>query len=250
MKNINLSKEEVKAHDKFQTTIENAFNWLVKNAKVVLVAMIGVVGIFGGMTVFNHLNEKKELELQEKYYEAESGFLKKSETTNKPAAGAEPNKNENPASLDYSAELTILKELIEKHPSSQAAKMSGILLAEINKKTNKTEDTLKYLNLVTGFKSDTLSALFTHLKGQAFADTGDCGSAVKQWESNLNLKNAEFLIEETKLNLAICYKELNDLAKAESFLNDIKANAKANKVNVVKDAKKYLRLIQLTKKNI
>lgn len=256
MKTIHLDKEQVKAHDKLQSSIEVIFNFFIKNSKFTLIAIIALVAIFGGTSFISYLNQKNEVELQEKYYTAESSYLKKSEeasklnTENKDTKKTEEVKKTENKTVDYTNELNTLKEVIEKSPSSQAAKMSGILLAEINRKNNNTTETLKYINLVKTSNNDTLSALFNHMKGQVLADSGDCKGAVSQWESNLNNKAADFLKDETKLNLAVCYQQLNETTKAESILNDIKMTAQPNKALVAKEAKKYLRYIQLKKKTI
>ena len=86
-------------------------------------------------------------------------------------------------------------------------------------------------------------------KAQALSVANKCADAITAWDKVVTDSKAKFLHIEAQVNQALCYKNLNDLAKAEDVLMKIKNNTKDEAYSADRnpEVEKVLRLIQFQK---
>ena len=116
-------------------------------------------------------------------------------------------------------------------------------------KENKPEVAAEWLTKTETGSSNLTNLLVRMKKGQALSLANKCADAIAVWDKVVADSNAQYLHIEAKVNQALCYKNMNDLAKAEDVLLQIKKNSKNGEYSAEKnpDVEKVLRLIQFQK---
>jgi tetratricopeptide (TPR) repeat protein len=150
-----------------------------------------------------------------------------------------------PAALDYEKDFSaIVKKfegVIESDPSSTAALMAALNIAEIGAQYHKEDVALSALNKAKP-STNILSVLLLNEKATAQANLNDCKSAVETWSKLVNLPQAAAIKGQVLLKQGLCYESLNDNVKAEENYNKVIADSKEG--NLSKSAEKYIRLLK------
>lgn len=261
-----LSKDDVKM-DVVTQELQKGFVWATHHTQMVLIASATFLILGAGYSAYSYFDSKKEEQNQESYYLVERQYLdlkskfEAAENPKKPEPAAakdtkgkaKPAQPETPAAAKASGNLdkdygSVVKEflsVIEKAPTSKAAMMAGLNLADLYSDYNQSEAALKALEKLKT-RQDLLSALVLNRRADLKADLNDCKGALPLWDDVLKNKKASFLAGEVKLKKGLCYEALNDIAQAKSMYTQAKEGA--DKSTVAKTAEKYLRLLE-TKSN-
>jgi predicted negative regulator of RcsB-dependent stress response len=252
MADIKLNKKDVKSPDQIQAKLASGFQFGTEHATAIGVAFLAFVVIGAGIAGKNYLDEKKEAEVQTKYFSVEKKLLEtkaKFETAaNPPAADPKakaPAKVEIKASGDFekdygpvAAELTTV---IKDAPKSKAAKMAALSLSEVQMQYQKFSEAQATLAMVNPDGKDLLSAIVQSQLGSIQADQKDCKTALTTWEKVLNNKTAKALHASIKLKQGLCFEALNEIDKARNTYTGLAAEDKESQA--AKTAEKYLRLL-------
>lgn len=252
-----LSKDEIKKPDALTKELKKGFEWTAQHSNLVL----GLVGVFilagGGYSVYQWMQISAEKKLQSQYFSIEKQYLEKKTKFDQFAAKqAEPVKAEKNKKVednedkglkptgdldqDYGSVLAAFEKFVTEKPASSAAKMSALQAAGIYLSYKQPEKAIAVLNKVRG-SGDTLSAMVFSQMGTAFADKGDCKSAIDTWSKVLSNKKVGFLYPEVKLKQGICYEALKDVASAEKLYMEVK---EANAGSISSSAENYLRALK------
>ena len=237
-----LTKDEIKKPDALTTELKKGFEWSARHSNIVL----GVVGLFilvgDGYSVYQWMQSSAEQKLQSQYFAIEKQYLDKKtkfdQFSTKEAAPVKSDKNKKNEEIadkgqkptgdlnqDYGSVLAAFEKFVNDKPASSAAKMSALQAAGIYLSYKQPEKAIEVLNKIKG-SGDTLSAMVYSQMGTAFADKGDCKSAIDTWSKVLSNKQVGFLYPEVKLKQGICYEALKDVASAEKLYLEVKeANA-------------------------
>jgi predicted negative regulator of RcsB-dependent stress response len=222
--------------------------FLENNIKGILgiAGLVIVAGLIGTLVSQNSISKEKQV--QEKFFAIDAKVKKYKEDKFK-AADKTAEKKEEVASVpvDVNQLKTELETFVNENTGTVAAQIAGLELAEIYNSENKGNDALALLQKVET-KSDLLSNVLVRMKiAQSFADQDRCSDALIIWNKVLGSKATSYLHAEAKINQALCYKKMNDLAKAEEILNQVK-NDKADETGQSnREADRILRLIQFNK---
>jgi predicted negative regulator of RcsB-dependent stress response len=255
-----ISKQDLKSPDKIQQELRKGFQWTAQHSKLVGVILLAFFVLGAGISAKNYLDEKRENDLQAKYFQAEKKFLeKKSGFEQAKMAEAQPKdpkaKTPPPAAAgkptgdfaqDYGSVTEEMMKVIAEKPSSKAAKMAALHVSSVQieyQKMTEAESTLKMID--TGSK-DLLSGLIENQLGTVQANLKNCNSALSTWDKVLSNARARSLHANIKLKQGLCYESMNDTAKAEKLYNEAKADDKESAT--AKTADKYLRLLQTAKR--
>ncbi|AZZ36808.1 hypothetical protein CIK05_08405 [Bdellovibrio sp. qaytius] len=226
--------------------------FLEKNIKGILglAGLVIVAGLIGTLVTANSV--KKEKQIQEKFFAIDAKVKKykedKFKASNKATDKAADKKDEVVSvPVDLNQLKTELEAFLSENTGSVAAQIAGLELADIYSEENKSAEALALLQKVET-KTDLLSNVLVRMKiAQSLADQDKCSDALIIWGKVLATKATSYLHAEAKINQALCYKKMNDLAKAEDILNAVK-NDKADETGQSnKEAERILRLIQFNK---
>lgn len=255
-----ISKAELKKPDAFTATGQKILNWLAENAMIVVAVLGAGVVVLLGIGAWSYVSENREIALQEKYFVLEKK-LQETRARFEEAAAAERMKKADPKAAanankgpmatgdlekDYGNIPLELEAFINEAPQSNAALMAGLHLANLYSTHGKVDQALGVLQkLNTGEKTNSfLRALIVHQKAALTAEKGDCAGAISLWEKISSDKKAQFLHQESKLNIGLCHEKNGDLTAAQKFYGEAAQGADADSA-AAKDAEKYLRLSRL-----
>ncbi|QDK37823.1 tetratricopeptide repeat protein [Bdellovibrio sp. NC01] len=262
-----LSKEDLKSPDQVTKTLREGFVWTTTHSKLVVGAIAIFVVIGGGISISGYLSEKKETEVQEKYFLVEKAYNDKkrgfeeasraemmaAQSKDKKVPAVDPSKKATgDLQKDYGTVVPGFEALINDGPKTKAAQMAALNLSAIYIEYKKPEEALATLQKVEkGLnKSDATSALILLQTGNVQADKGDCKAAVDSYQKIADSKAFQFAHDEAKLRMGLCYEAMNDSAKAEQLYTEVakKENSEApTDVAAVREASKYLRLLKAKK---
>ncbi len=254
-----ISKQDLKSPDKVLQELQKGFQWTTQHSKLVGVTLLAFLVLGAGISAKNYLDEKSENDIQAKYYPIEKKFLDKKtgfEQAKAAVAPAKDPKSKTPPpavegkatgdfAQDYGPLATDLMKIIEEKPSSKAAKMAALHLAEVQieyQKMNEAEATLKK---VDADHKDLLSGLVQNQLGTVQANLNDCNGAISTWQKVLSNARAKSLHSNIKLKQGLCYENLKEISKAEQMYSEAKNDDKESVV--ARTAEKYLRLLQTAK---
>lgn len=222
--------------------------FLEKNVKGIL-GIAGLVVVAGLIaTLVSQNSMRKEKETQEKFFAIDAKVKKYKEERFK-ASDKSADKKQETASVpvDVNALKTELEAFINENTGSVAAQIAGLELADIYSADNKSAEALALLQKVET-KSDLLSNVLVRMKiAQSLADQDKCSEALAIWSKVLASKATSYLHTEAKINQALCYKKMNDLAKAEEILNQVKNDKEDETGQSNREAERILRVIQFNK---
>ncbi len=242
-------------------------NLIEKNWKLILGICGIIILIGGGLATQSALATAHEKKAQEGFFLIEKKYTdyktKKdapdqaaSKPKDKKAAVAKAVETKPEAKLDseaLAAQLTGIKKELEnfiaENSKSKATQMAALYLAEILRQENNKQLALTTLQKVVTGDSGLVNTLVQQQIGQLLADLGKFQEAIDTWQQIINRKEAQFLHDELKIQQALCYQKLNDTKKAEELLTNL-ANQKVDNpsdTSNVKEAARYLRLIQIKK---
>lgn len=183
----------------------------------------------------------KEKLAQENYFIVEKNLLelKEKQTTAK-------------VGVDFSQSKKDLEKIISDYPGSVAAQMAAIHYAKLLADEKNFDAALSVLQKAENKDKGMVNTLVQQQIGQLLADKNECLRAIEVWQKIINRKEAAFIHGETKIQQALCYAKLNDLKKAEEILTKLanqssSINSETAADHSVKEAEKYLRLIQFKK---
>lgn len=259
-------EKELRKPDAFLQKLNNAYQWALGHTTTILVALavFAVVGI--GTSIWGYFHEKNEAEWQEKYAGIEKRLLdvrqKFDEAEQKsqlqaakkdPKAEAVTGLPTGDLAKDYGTIPADLEALINAAPKTRAAEMAALNLAELQVRHGQNDlamATLEKVNQNDG-TSDLVSALVVNSKANLRADKGDCAGALTLWEKIVRNSNANFLHDESRLRMGLCYETMNDLAKAEQVYTELATKdiqgGRDLDSTAAKDAERYLRLLKVKK---
>ncbi len=222
--------------------------FLEKNVKGIL-GIAGIVIVAGLVaTLVNANSIKKEKQTQEKFFAIDAKVKKYKEEKFK-ASDKTADKKEEVASVpvDVAQLKTELEAFVSENTGSVAAQIAGLELADLLSTENKSAEALALLQKVET-KTDLLSNVLVRMKiAQSLADQDKCSEALVIWSKVLSSKATSYLHAEAKINQALCYKKMNDLAKAEEILNQVKNDKTDETGQSNREADRILRLIQFNK---
>lgn len=255
-----IDSKELKSPDKLQQELQKGFQWTTQHSKLVGLLLIGFLVVGAGLSAKSYLDEKKEAELQSKYYQAEKKLVEKKNAFQAAQAQADapkPKKGEKapePAGVkasgdfdkDYGPVATELNKIIEEAPKSKAAKMAALNLSDVQAEYGKNEDALNTLKKVSAGSKDLLLGLVHTQMGTIQANMNDCQSALGTWDQVLSNAKAISMHSSVKLKQGLCYESMQDFTKAERLYTE--AKAEQGDSPTAKAAEKYLRLLQTAKK--
>lgn len=270
VQNHNLPLKTKKSHDKstdiVQKDLRMGFQWTVQHSKSVAV-VVGVFLLIGAaISAKTYFNDKAENEIQSEYYKVEKTFSEKKakfeqaeEAAKAPKKAADKKQEEakaiaealaNKASgdfeKDYGTLAQDLNKIIEKAPSSKAAKMAALNLSGVQVQYKKAEEAKSTLSKVfTNNSNDLLSGMVAAQLGTVQANQNDCAGAISTWQKVLANSSAKALHGEIKLKQGLCYESLKDYSKAEQSYSSAQQDDKEG--NIGKTAEKYLRLMKSSK---
>ena len=228
-------------------------NYIEKNIKSIGITLAVALVVGLGFTFNNYRQTAHETKLQEQYFMIEVKIKKmkdaqfKASQENKADVKAVP-KTE--ATSISTAELQAeLQAFVNTAKKTVAGQMAALELAHILVTENKPEAAIEWLNKVETGSSNLTNLLVRMKKAQALSVANKCADAITAWDKVVADSKAQFLHIEAKVNQALCYKSMNDLAKAEDVLLQIKSNSKNGEYSAEKnpDVDKVLRLIQFQK---
>ncbi len=262
---VKIDKKDLKSPDKFQQELQKGFQWTTQHSKMVGIAIIGLMVIGAGISAKTYLDDKKEEELQARYFQIEKKMMEKKDAFEKaaltPPPAAADAKKKTPAAppvvagekasgdfdKDYGTLAQDMSKIIDEAPKSKAAKMAALNLSDVQIQYQKLAEAQSTLQKVKTGSRDLLSALVQTQLGTVQADLKDCNSAVSTWQQVLANSSAKALHGNVKLKSGLCYESLKDFAKAEKLYTEAKNEDKDSVA--AKTAEKYIRLLPTTKKD-
>ena len=263
-----FSKEELKSPDQMTKTLREGFVWTTSHSKMVISAIVIFIVVGAGVSISGYLSEKKETEVQEKYFVLEKAYNDKRRgfdeavraemaaaqaKDKKTAPAVDPSKKATgDLQKDYGSVISGFETLVSEAPKTKAAQMAALNLSAIFTDYKKTDEALAALQKVEkGLnKSDATSALVYMQIGNVYANKSDCKAAVDTWQKIAENKSFQFAHDEVKLRMALCYESMNDLTKAEQLYTEVSKKEDANSPTdtaAVREAGKYLRLLKAKK---
>ena len=226
-------------------------NFMEKNIKsIAITAAFGlVVGL--AFTIYHYRQTAHETKLQEQFFAIDVKIKKMKEdqfkATQEAKQDAKTTAKTAPISIpELQAELETFITTAQK---TVAGQMAALELAQILMAENKPDVAAEWLTKTETTSSNLTNLLVRMKKGQALSLANKCADAIVVWDKVVANSNAQYLHIEAKVNQALCYKNMNDLAKAEDVLLQIKKNSKNGEYSAEKnpDVEKVLRLIQFNK---
>ena len=226
-------------------------NFIEKNIKSI--AITAVFGLVVGLafTIYHYRQASHEAKLQEQFFAIDVKIKKMKDdqfkATQETKQDAKPAAKTTPVSIpELQAEL---ENFVTTAQKTVAGQMAALELAQILMTENKPEVAAEWLTKTETTSSNLTNLLVRMKKGQALSLANKCADAIAVWDKVVADSNAQYLHIEAKVNQALCYKNMNDLAKAEDVLLQIKNNSKNGEYTAEKnpDVEKVLRLIQFQK---
>ena len=215
------------------------------NWKVFLGIFMAFVVGGAAVAVTTNISQNKEKKAQEAYFNVEK---KLNDLKSKQAAPADPAKKSEV--VDFTLVKTDLEKVITDYPNSIASQMAAVHLAGILSEEKNYDAALTILQKVENKDKGLVNTLVQQKIGQLLADKDKCNDAIKVWQKVIDRKEAAFIHSELKLQQALCYAKTNDLKKAEEILTNLAAQAadiESGNPTSLKEAEKYLRLLQFKK---
>lgn len=253
-----LTKQDVRAPDRFQKALTTWLDWAGQNSRLVLGVIAIAVLVGAGMAVARYKASQAQLSYQEKFSVIERQLLDKKQSFEE-ARRAQENKTETKSALpsgdlskDYGTLVGEMEALIQQAPWSVAASMAALHVAELKVEYKMPDQALAVLELVNP-KNEMRglpATLIVSMKAGLLADKGDCKTAVGLWEKISRSAQAAFLKNDAKLRMGLCYESMNEIAKAEQLYGEVAAQDDKNPGaggESSREAERYLRLLKLKK---
>lgn len=249
--NRHISKQELKRADQLTAAGRNAFEYILKNQKMVLSVALVLLLAGAGYVAWDKVNYSKEVTVQEDFYSIEKSYLKTKEAFDKAeaeqkdkalkeASKKDPTKKKaledtqeastpslTPPSgdlnKDYGTVVTGWNKLIDAHPGSKAAAMAALELSQLYLKYKAPKEALSVLSKVKNQQNSDhfLGAMVFHSYAKLLADQGQCQDAIGIWEGLEKKKKLEFLAEQSQMGRALCLESLGQTEKAEAVFKDL-----------------------------
>lgn len=265
--NHSISKEELRRPDQITAAGQRIFAKMLGQQKMILGAVVGLLLLGAGIVAWDQGRTKKELSIQEQYYEVERAYLKKKEAFDKAELQTkDPAKKGETTGLptgdfnkDYGTEVQGWLQLIESHPSSKSAAMAALELSQLYLKYNKNNEALQVLSKVKAHQNSDglLGALVFQSYATELANQGQCQDSLNIWDHLEKKKKMAFLSEQAQMGKALCLETLGQVEKAEIVLKDLVAGKGLSekqvqpkpKSQIQRTAENYLRYLKV-KKNL
>lgn len=240
--------------------LQKGFQWTTSHSKAVVGVLVIFLIIGLGLSGYSYFGEKKETELQSKYFQLENEYLKKKEQfslyessskalatstksdkkastdTTKKTEGTKPTGD---IEQDYGPIKTGLSDLIQSAPNSKAAALSGLLVSEILQDYQKSSEAIDLLKKINA--SGQLGLLVKSKLGTELANNNDCSGANEVWSRIVADKNAQFFAPDLKIKMALCAHTLGKNEDAKKLLSEVMQGPKESAST--KSAEKYIRLL-------
>ncbi len=226
-------------------------NFFEKNIKSI--AITAAFGLMIGLafTIYQYRQTSQEAKLQEQFFTIEIKIKKMKEEQFKTTQEAKQDVKgaAKPATVSVPELQAELEAFVTTAQKTVAGQMAALELAQILMTENKPDLAAEWLTKTETASSNLTNLLVRMKKGQALSLANKCADAIAVWDKVVADSNAQYLHIEAKVNQALCYKNMNDLAKAEDVLLQIKNNTKNGEYSAEKnpDVEKVLRLIQFQK---
>lgn len=193
---------------------------------LLLVAALGWAG-------FHYWREGQEKAALLALYESQSPLLKKKAEFARAELPQTPEKDKEQANLtkenlvhasgdlqtDYGPELKRLKAVIDKFPTSKAAVLAALDLADLyasHKDPSRAIEVLARVEKALA-RRELLYGIWTMKLANLRAEAGDCPGAIEGWQKILAGDEHRYLHPEANLRLGVCYENMKDLAKAKEM---------------------------------
>ncbi|MFN3455036.1 MAG: tetratricopeptide repeat protein [Pseudobdellovibrio sp.] len=199
-------------------------------------------------TLISYSSTNKEKQAQDKFYALDAKVQKFREDKLK-ASAPQADKKEDVAQvkIDVNQLKSELNQFASEYQGTVAGQMASLQLSQILSDEGNPGEALTLLQKAET-KSDSLANTLVRMKiAQLFSDQDKCQDAITLWGKIISSKSASFVHAEAKLNQALCYKKLNELAKAEEILNQVRNEKSEESVDASREAERILRLIQFNK---
>lgn len=258
-----FDQKDLKSPDKLQAELQKGFQWTTQHSRLVGLSLLALLLIGAGVSAKSYLDDRKEKELQAKYFPLEKKLLEKKISFAAAAEAAAAPKDEKSKKTqpetpkgekasgnfeqDYGSIAQDLMKLIDEAPESNAAKMAALNLSELQIQYGLLPQAQKTLTQVKAGNKDLLSAMVWTQLGTVQGNQNDCNGAISTWQKVLSNKKAKSLQSAVKLKQGLCYEHLKDTAQAEKLYTE--ASLQDKESATARAADKYLRLLQSTKKN-
>ena len=219
-------------------------DWVEKNSKIFVIVFVTLVIGLGAFWSYS-LYESQQIQSVAKI----SGII-----TRKVELLEQAIKNaKNPKSDDFkdnlSNEIQDLKsrisELALKYPSKSLTDLALIRFSGFLESQNKSDESLKILELAKTSPKRKLSGVLLLLKAKIFHETGSDKEALATYDRILAEENWKSFHAEALIQKALLNKQAGDFESAETNLK--KAKTLNDSGAFFEDAEKYLRLIQYKK---
>lgn len=263
-----INKNDLKSPDIVQAELRKGFQWTTSHSQMVLGLSAVVLLAWGGWLAMDHFAQAKETTAQAEFFKIEKKYLEKKDKfsqslneemkkdlANKKAKNDAKNTVETKSSAegptgdlakDYGSEIEDFSQLISKNPSTKAAQMAGLHLAQIQVEYGQFAQAEDSLKKVLSNKSTLLSALVMKQLGVVQSNLNNCQGALESWSKVLANAEGKSFYADIKLNMGLCYESLKDFSNAEKMYADVKS-VDANSP-ISKSAEKYLKLLETVKK--
>ncbi len=251
--------------DRFEMASRDMLAGIAKQGGVI-VSVIGVLAVAAGIGVFwAHRQTSQETDLQAKYYTLEKRYLETKrgfdeavvQAKNKTAKKADPKADTKTDTAmaatgdltkDYGTLPADFEQLVAESPKSKAAEMAALNVAQIYLSYGQKDKALAVLQKVntTARTNDFSGALVVESRASLMADNGDCKGAIGLWDKIIADKSSQWLRDESKLRMGLCFESQNEMARAEQIYKEVAAkDIKQPDRETSRDAERYLRLLKL-----
>lgn len=261
---VKIKELDLKKPDAFVDKGQHLLQWIDKNTKLI----VGIISLFvllgAGVVSYKMFSDKKEVQAQEEYFLLDKSYSKKKSNfeaaknaKNEEAAKKNGKAKETTPAVDdnavmatgdlekdFGVELNGFKEFSTRKAGLKAGDLAALQVADIYMTYDKYEEAKTWLaDVVKKTNRNSLTgAMVINAYGTALANSGDCGSAISQWDSLAKVKDLNFMSDELSLKKAICYESMGDKAKAEELYKNISSKDSSA---LKKTAAQMLRLLSV-----
>ncbi len=242
-----LTKEEVKAPDKFIQLTDNLIAALERHRKAVFgTIVLGFLAV-GGLTLSSYFMNRSERIAQSELYEIEK---QDTEIAKKISEDKTAKPSETGEGLDkYTEVIAKYEKFITAGKSDKSTAMAAIDLSHLYRKHaqfEKAETVLKKLSAQTKKGDVFFDAMLMELANVQI-ELQKFDESIKTSESIVADLAAKYFHPQALLNIGLCYSKQGNIDKAKEYYQKVETNY--DKTDAAQTAKSYLRLLFVQGKN-
>ncbi len=217
-----------------------------KNGRSIGIAFLVFILVGSAMALYSYSNQKKEQEAQEKLATIEFGYSRYKQDVDSDKTKPDAKVAESVAS-QRSQLISQLRQFLDSHQKTIASRIASLYLSELLIADNQRTEAVEVLKKSNVGAKDLTSILVQKKLAALLSDNDQCEEALKIWNNISDLKAAKFASAEIKIMKSLCYQKMNDLAKAEQLLKEVKNDGSEASAAYVQHAERILKLIQFKK---